>query len=77
MSVPVATNTICGNFPATLLRLRRWVNALKENTARWRERRRYRADLERLLRAGDYLVKDIGLTPEDAHREINKPFWKT
>jgi uncharacterized protein YjiS (DUF1127 family) len=31
--------------------------------ARWRERRRVRADLERLADAGDYLLRDVGLDP--------------
>ncbi|HEY1383387.1 MAG TPA: hypothetical protein VGF43_07215 [Dongiaceae bacterium] len=31
--------------------------------ARWRERRRARADLARLAEAGDYLLRDVGLDP--------------
>jgi len=42
----------------------------------WRTRRRYRKSLLRLLRAGTYLIEDIGLTPEEARREIEKPFWQ-
>jgi uncharacterized protein YjiS (DUF1127 family) len=41
--------------------------------AQWRRRSRERAALARLdLRA----LRDIGLTPADAAREINKPFWR-
>ena len=31
--------------------------------ARWRERRRAKADLARLAEAGDYLLRDVGLDP--------------
>jgi uncharacterized protein YjiS (DUF1127 family) len=36
--------------------------------ARWRERRRAKADLARLAGVGDYLLLDIGLDPELARR---------
>lgn len=36
--------------------------------ARWRERRRAKADLARLAEAGDYLLLDVGLDPELARR---------
>jgi len=32
--------------------------------ARWRERRRAKADLARLAEAGDYLLLDVGLDPK-------------
>jgi uncharacterized protein YjiS (DUF1127 family) len=31
--------------------------------ARWRERRRAQADLDRLAQVGDYLLRDVGLDP--------------
>jgi len=34
--------------------------------ARWRERRRAKADLARLAEAGDYLLMDVGLDPKVA-----------
>ena len=34
--------------------------------ARWRERRRVKADLARLAEAGDYLLLDVGLDPKQA-----------
>lgn len=45
-------------------------------TAEWRRRHRYRADLRRLLKVGQYMIADIGLAYEEAVRESEKPFWK-
>lgn len=42
----------------------------------WIARRRYRRDLSRQIELGDYLVKDIGLSLEEALHEIRKPFWR-
>ncbi len=44
--------------------------------AEWNRRRAYRADLKRLLSVGRYMIRDIGLTPEEALYESRKPFWK-
>jgi uncharacterized protein YjiS (DUF1127 family) len=44
--------------------------------AEWERRRSYRSDLNRLLHVGEYLIRDIGLTPAAALREIEKPFWQ-
>ena len=41
----------------------------------WRKRRKYRADLRRLLVTGPHLIPDIGLKTEEAIREASKPFW--
>jgi uncharacterized protein YjiS (DUF1127 family) len=40
---------------------------------RWIERSRQRQALAALER---HLLEDIGLTPEDARREAEKPFWQ-
>jgi uncharacterized protein YjiS (DUF1127 family) len=41
------------------------------------ERRlRYRRDLQRLLALGPHMIADIGLTLEEARREVAKPFWR-
>jgi uncharacterized protein YjiS (DUF1127 family) len=46
---------------------------LVQRLAEWRRRSRERADLAHFdMRA----LRDIGLTPADAAREINKPFWQ-
>jgi uncharacterized protein YjiS (DUF1127 family) len=37
--------------------------------ARWRERRRVKADLARLAEAGDYLLRDVGLDPQEARQD--------
>jgi uncharacterized protein YjiS (DUF1127 family) len=42
----------------------------------WIARRRYRRDLVRQLELGSHLIKDIGLTLEEALNEIEKPFWR-
>jgi uncharacterized protein YjiS (DUF1127 family) len=42
----------------------------------WQTRRRYRRDLKRLLRVGPHMIDDIGLTLEEACREIAKPLWR-
>jgi uncharacterized protein YjiS (DUF1127 family) len=49
--------------------LRRGVGLLR----RWRERSRQRQQLARLDRR---MLRDIGVTPDEAERECNKPFWR-
>jgi uncharacterized protein YjiS (DUF1127 family) len=50
----------------------RWAR-FAERLAEWRRRSRERAALARLDMRD---LRDIGLTPADAAREINKPFWR-
>lgn len=40
---------------------------------RWSERHRSRAALHEL---DDHLLRDIGLTRREAHKEAGKPFWQ-
>jgi uncharacterized protein YjiS (DUF1127 family) len=42
----------------------------------WKQRRHFRSELCRLMRISPRLVVDIGLTVEEALREIEKPFWR-
>lgn len=49
---------------------------MHNTVAAWIARRRYRRDLVRQLELGNHLVKDIGLTLEQALNEIRKPFWR-
>jgi uncharacterized protein YjiS (DUF1127 family) len=39
----------------------------------WRRRAR---DRRQLARMSDKELRDIGCSQADAHREINKPFWR-
>ena len=60
-----------------LARMAHWrIADFKVAWAEWQARRGYRKDLERLLRVGPYMIKDVGLTLEEAKREIEKPFWR-
>ncbi len=52
------------------------IAGLRAIWAEWQIRRRYRKDLERLLLVGPYMIEDVGLTLEEAHREIEKPLWQ-
>ena len=51
------------------------IAGLRAIWAEWQIRRRYRKDLERLLLVG-HMIEDVGLTLEEAHREIEKPLWQ-
>ena len=42
----------------------------------WRQRYRYRRELERLMSSGLHLIEDIGLSRAHAEREVAKPFWR-
>jgi uncharacterized protein YjiS (DUF1127 family) len=52
------------------------IASLRTTLATWQARRRYRKDLARLLKVGTYMIRDVGLKPEEALREIGKPFWE-
>jgi uncharacterized protein YjiS (DUF1127 family) len=71
-TTPVDRGPISSRVLAGLARLGNFTTVRVE----WRRRRRYREDLKRLLRAGPYLIVDIGLTPRKARREIAKPVWR-
>lgn len=42
----------------------------------WRERRRFRCDLEQMSKDNPYLIDDIGLTGRQVRAEIAKRFWQ-
>ena len=48
---------------------------VQETVAAWRHRQRARANLGQLMHS-PHLMEDIGLTPGQARREINKFFWQ-
>jgi len=69
-------------FSEPTLRLRRtpWRSSLQRTIDRagalireWRRRHRSRLELARF---DARMLRDIGITPVDAWREINKPFWR-
>jgi len=42
----------------------------------WIDRSRQRRQLGELAELNDYLLKDIGVSREEAMREAEKPFWQ-
>ena len=42
----------------------------------WRTRWHYRRELRRLLRVGQHMISDIGLTLAEAQAETDRPFWR-
>ena len=42
----------------------------------WRERIRFRWELEQMSKANPHLIDDIGLTKRQAEAEIAKRFWQ-
>ncbi len=42
----------------------------------WRARRHYRRELGRLLRVGQHMISDIGLTLAEAQVEMDRWFWR-
>ena len=44
--------------------------------AEWQRRRRYRKDLKRLMLVGAHMIEDIGLSLEEAQREMQKKSWR-
>lgn len=50
--------------------------SLRSMIAKWRERDRFRADLERKLRDDPHLIDDIGMTRRQVEEELARPFWQ-
>lgn len=63
--------------PRAAARLRHRIQGVHLPVAQWRWRAAYRRDLRRLAKAGDHLLRDIGLSPQQAAREAAKPFWRS
>jgi len=54
-----------------------WVERWRRNVARWIARSRQRQALRDIAEANDlHLLKDIGVSREEAFREADKPFWR-
>jgi uncharacterized protein YjiS (DUF1127 family) len=58
------------------IRLTKVPATLQGIVAAWRERARFRWELEQMLRDNPHLVDDAGLTRRQAEAEIAKPFWQ-
>jgi len=52
------------------------IDRIRRLLREWERRYRYRQDLKRLLKVGDGMILDIGLTLEAARAESRKPFWR-
>ena len=61
--------------PAEVSHRRYSLAALRSVIATWRERMRFRWELEQMARDNPHLIDDIGLTKQQAEAEIAKPFW--
>ncbi|SDA99189.1 DUF1127 domain-containing protein [Mesorhizobium qingshengii] len=57
-----------------LATLRSIIAAWRERT--WRERIRFRWELEQMSKDNPHLIDDIGLTRRQVEAEIAKPFWQ-
>ena len=53
--------------------LHRLVAGIADALERWRQRQEQRRALAML---SDHLLRDIGLTRQDAEQELRKPFWQ-
>jgi uncharacterized protein YjiS (DUF1127 family) len=79
VSPEMATGRVARVMPQPIRRrnagrsLRQALNLAAATVRQWARRRRERAELARL---DDRMLRDIGVTPGDAWREINKPFWR-
>ncbi|MBV9153950.1 MAG: DUF1127 domain-containing protein [Alphaproteobacteria bacterium] len=49
---------------------------LGQAVALWREWRRRARSRQELAQLDERMLRDIGVTPGEAWREINKPFWR-
>ena len=53
------------------------VGRISRTIARWIARSRQRRALREIAeRSDDHLLKDIGVSREEAFREADKPFWR-
>ncbi|MCZ8546214.1 DUF1127 domain-containing protein [Mesorhizobium qingshengii] len=57
-----------------LATLRSIIATLRERT--WRERIRFRWELEQMSKDNPHLIDDIGMTRRQVEAEIAKPFWQ-
>jgi uncharacterized protein YjiS (DUF1127 family) len=54
-----------------------WIACCRRTIVRWMARSRQRQALRDIAEANDFhLLKDIGVSREEAFREAHKPFWR-
>jgi uncharacterized protein YjiS (DUF1127 family) len=75
--VSVHRRTVVPRWPLTDDRQgTRLKRSLLATISLWIERHRQRQALGDLAELNDYLLRDIGLSQEEARREAAKPFWR-
>jgi len=62
--------------PAEVSRRHYSLATLRSIIATWRERIRFRWELEQKSKDNPHLIDDIGLTKRQVEAEIAKPFWQ-
>jgi uncharacterized protein YjiS (DUF1127 family) len=83
MSLPIVRRSPTATYSVaytgiwhTNLPLWRMAIAVGSVVSRWIARSRQRQSLRAIAERDDHLLKDIGVTQEQALREANKPFWR-
>lgn len=52
------------------------LKGLRRLIATWRERDRFRSELEQKLQGDPHLIDDVGLSRRQVQEELAKPFWQ-
>jgi uncharacterized protein YjiS (DUF1127 family) len=81
MSIPIARRLSFRDIAPSALsrskaRLSRLIAGMRSTVGRWYARSSQRRTLREIAERNDFhLLKDIGVSQEDALREADKPFW--
>jgi uncharacterized protein YjiS (DUF1127 family) len=83
MSIPIVRRSQSATYSVaypgiwhTKLPLSRMAIVAGQTVSRWIARSRQRRALRAIAKRDDYLLKDIGLSQDEALREADKPFWR-
>jgi len=82
MSIPnartlLARDIATGIFSHSKTPVGRLVAGARSTVGRWFARSRQRRVLREIAERNDFhMLKDIGVTPEEALREADQPFWR-